>query len=200
MQEERYPSAFLFFIFLSCNKIYLSNCFLYSSVPLCLELVKFMSEGLQSQRTWGCYVLMTFPAYLPHWSSIRGNILLLVICIWRRPSFLHPWTGRYWVSRTFRCEHGLSSPLLFAQTGCCRQGLEGQGKLCAATPLPRIHFPTPAFPKNPVLTLAHPEHPLTPALSHPALISVHCNDLLTVHLPHPTGCCWKAKADSSLLA
>lgn len=63
---------FFFFIFLSCKKekAYSSDCFLYSSVPFLHGTCQFVSAGLQSQRTWGCYVLMTFP-----WIYLIGQVL-----------------------------------------------------------------------------------------------------------------------------
>lgn len=71
-KDSLLPFFLIIIIFLSCNKekTHSSDCFLSSSVPFCMERVKFVSEGLRSQRTWGCSVLMTFP-----WIYLIGQVL-----------------------------------------------------------------------------------------------------------------------------
>ena len=64
-----------------------------------------------------------------------------------------------------------------------RQGLEGRGSFVLPPLCLEFISQLSHLLKNPALTLAHPEHPLTPALSHLTLISVHCNDFLTCSSP-----------------
>lgn len=90
------------------------------------NLCKFMSAGLRSQRTWGWYVLMTFPHIY-----LIDQVLGVIYCCWQfvsegdLPSCTLGLEDLESLG-PFSCEHGLSPPLLFAQTGCCRQGFEGQ--------------------------------------------------------------------------
>lgn len=76
--RRRYPSAFFYFFKLYKRKTYLSDyLFLVLFSSSLLGTYKFMSKGCSSYRTWVC--MFWWLLYLPHWSSIRGNILLLVI-------------------------------------------------------------------------------------------------------------------------
>lgn len=60
---------------------------MYSSVPFLHGTCKFVSEGLWSQRTWGCYVLMTFPwIYLI--DQVLGVIYIAAGHLYVKESFL----------------------------------------------------------------------------------------------------------------